>query len=99
MPMAMPMDPMAMPRDIGRSTTSAQLKHLHDMNPTEKLLSNSPDDCFWLCDGTWKLIEWSQRPCVYFGSAAVNAAWINRSFCQGAAVAPENELKFSKFQR
>lgn len=98
MPMAMPMDPMAMPRDIGRSTTSAQLKHLHDMNPTEKLLSNSPDDCFWLCDGTRKEYhiqhQWKNPRKLYFGSAAVNAATRQEHAC-GGEIALKHDLRFN----
>ena len=91
MPMAMPMDPMAMPSDIGRSTTSAQLKHLQDMNPTEILLSNCPADCFWLCDGTIK--ELPNPPRIYFGSAAVNAATLQQRAC-GGKVAQSHKLRF-----
>ena len=65
------------------------------MASIETIFSESPSDCFWLCDGTLKDIPWSRNPSMYFGSAAVNAAWTTSPFCQGGSVGPQNTFKFN----
>ena len=64
------------------------------MASIETIFSESPSDCFWLCDGTLKDIPWSRNPSMYFGSAAVNAASTTSPFCQGGSVGPQNTFKF-----
>ena len=64
------------------------------MASIETIFRASPSDFFWLCDGTLKYIPWSRNPSLYFGSAAVNAAWTRRSFSQGGSVGEQNKFKF-----